>query len=196
MRKPAVNDWQKLIVPLIFLAFWGLKQVFEREPQRQPGRPAGFGPRPDAPAQRVGAGAGAGQAPRDPAVRWSGPAAPPSRRDDDVIVIRPESILPDTRPGANRRRAQPRPPAQRIEPDRPRPIAQGITPLISQPLRGLGTISLAKQADVIVTTTASAALAAPAVAQALRSPERIREAFILNEVLQPPVSLRRIRRPG
>ena len=192
-----MNDWQKLIVPLIFLAFWGLKQIFEREPQRQPGRPAGFGPRPDAPPGGPRPGVAPGV--RDPAVRWSGQGAPPSRRDDEVIIIRPESILPDSpsaRPGANRRRSQPRPTSQRIEPERPRPITSAITPLVAQPLRGLGPISLAKQADVVATTTASAPLAAPAIAQALRSPERLREAFILNEVLQPPVALRRIRRPN
>lgn len=184
-----MNDWHRLIVPLIILTFWGLKHIFEQEPQRQAARPLPPGPRPDLPGSR---------APDNPTLRWPGPADGAKRSNDEVIIIRSDSILPEpTRSAQSRRPAsRAKPPNRRVEPERPRPLSVGVSqtigPLIGQTL-GLGPVSLSQQATP-ATPTQPVTERVVGITQALRSPQRLREAFLVNELLQPPLSLRRPRR--
>ena len=174
-----MRNWSQLVVPIIFLVLWGLKQLIEREPPRPAVRPMPPGPRPAAPvATRFG--------------------TPPPRPSEEILVIRSETGRPDpagNRPNPGRRPQRPKS-APTADGQRPRSQTLGgdISRLTSQPLRGLGPISLNQgRADISLPTAAEVftdAFGSAAIFEIVHNPARLREAFILNEILQPPVSMR------
>lgn len=205
-----MNDWGKLAVPLLILAFWGLRQIFEREsPPANRGPAPGPGPGGPRPIDNLAARDRA----RDPSLRWSGP--PPGRTstgptvrgqaasDDEIIIIRSDSILPQNslpgRQGQGRRPQRPKSnaPGRVNEPIRPAPLGGQISQTVGQLIgqqQGLGPVdqkaSLHSSARSQVSASPTPSPTSDALARALRSPERLREAFLLNELLQPPLALR------
>ncbi len=204
-----MNEWRNLIIPLLVLSFWGLRQIFERESPPANRLPPP-GPRPGGPRPPEGI------ANREPSLRWSGPPPRPtpeprraggraSARDEEVIIIRPEAILPDSPP--SRQGQARRPPRTRSagvsrapEPPLDRTLGGAISQSVGQVLDrqiGLGPVdqrgSLSKSSTRAALPT-DAEPPATALARALKSPGKLREAFILNELLQPPLALRGPRR--
>ena len=207
-----LNDILKAIVPLAFLAIWALTAVFNKEgnslPVRSQGPPNPYGPRPGVPP-RV-----AGPADRPPTLRWgtpgSTPAPPRPGGDDDIVIL--ESSRP-ARPAPGRgvapRRLRPKPatavaakPApivptnkfglghvsQTVNQQLATPVA--MEPLIA-PLSGVGSRPAASAAAKAVDHIAGPTLRAASIAVTLADPQRLREAILINELLQPPLALRR-----
>ena len=211
-----MNEWMKLLVPLLLLAFWGLKQVLERE---TPPANRGAGPRPGGP--RPPEGLAARERPRDAGLQWSGP--PPRRPgpgsgpgivvrgqpagDDEIIILRPDSVLPQRLAGRQSLGRKPQRPSKPgltprgAEPSKPGPLGGQISQTVDQTLglqSGMGPVDQRGAQHSSVRSQVSAnptpSPTADALSKALRSPERIREAFLLNELLQPPLALRKRRR--
>ena len=183
----------KVIIPVILLIFWGLSSVFNREKTEKAAkeRAQGFAPR-----QTLY------QPPR--------PASPTARSggsNDEVMVIRGEAVRAPSRPpqpqkrnagrgrgnqAASGRRA-PDPPTVRsafgnvaaelnhslTRPLEMRPLSESMA--LSPSASGTASISSSSKPE----TAASIDLRA-----ALSDPVRLREAFILNEILLPPISMR------
>src|SRR4051812_35864208 len=119
-----MDDWMKLIVPMTFVVIWALGQIFNREtktePVRRPLGPRSGGPPPNpSPPQRT-------QAPP----RWPSPGSPQPPRDEEIVILRPETSPPPRRPtpptpprraarGRSTREAMPRP----AEAERGRPVS-------------------------------------------------------------------------
>lgn len=200
----------KAIVPLAFLAIWALTAVFNKEgnslPTRSQGTPNPYGPRPVVPP-RVAA-----PSDRPPPLRWSpqgvSPAMPRPGGDDDIVIL--ESPRP-SRPAPQRnlapRRMRPKPaPTVAAKPAAIVPAKLGLghvsqsvnqqlaTPLamepLSAPVSGVGSRPLASAAAKAVDHIAGPTVRAVSVAAALNDPQRLREAFLINELLQPPLALR------
>jgi hypothetical protein len=194
----------KLIIPAIVLIGWAINQVSNREAPAPPRRPFPPGPPPPPggglpPAPMPGERAG----PRE--VIWTEAPPPPPRRElpagpDEILILgtetRPVKPPPPSpgRPSVSPRSRSPR---------RPR-AAQPPRPELSRPRPGLAG-DLARGPDTLPAAPEPPAarspdrLTAPALdpAQlraAIASPARIREAIVLNELLQPPLSVRRARR--
>lgn len=196
----------KIIIPVILLVFWALSNVFNREnPQNaakdrmtpNPSRPASYPP--PRPVERRPA----------PAHRYV-----PPRENDEVLIIRAEPNRPQPRPGGNgpgRRQAGRQrgaqsggPSGRRAEPSPSRnrdlvggSLATDVNQSLTRPLelRPLSE-SLADSASVTndpapAASSAASSPSAAAIRTNLGDPSRIREAFVLNEILQPPLSLRR-----
>jgi hypothetical protein len=188
------NELFKLIVPAVLLLVWALNQLFNKEVNPPINRGTGLGPRPG----------GLPPAPRSMDRGTGGNA-------DDVLVIRPETIRAQPRPGtsvAARRQARAKPaapaPAKRPEPAPSRtlgaPLSQGVAQTIDRPLdvRPLAQATSAQSESAKVTAPIGpATVPNPALLglrAALGSPARLRETFVLNELLQPPLALRGRRR--
>ncbi len=207
------GNWDQLIraiVPLSFLAIWALTSLFNRESKAFPARPAGPqpapGPRPGEPTLRWGP-----TAPPPP----TGP-----RRvaigDDDILIIppdparaaRPGQARPLAGPQAGPRRgakARPAAPAgRRAEPVAPArmklaDVNQNVNQHLTQSTLDLAPLSAMPPSATSTTLGLStspmshAAAVLPTVSSltnSLADPVRLREAFMLNEILQPPVALR------
>ncbi len=212
------NNWDqliRLIVPLSFLLIWAVTSLFNREtkpvPVRQGGQ-AGFGPKPGDPTLRWGPTAQAPpQAPR---------RVPVAGNDDDILVIRSSTPIrtAPARPsnlggGAMARRgAKAKPaatPPKREEPVSRTPKLAGVTQLVNQNLTRstleMSPLVTASPSATSTTIGLAQAFSAPSrstyvapstvLAISLRDPTRLREAFLVNELLQPPLALRP-RRPG
>jgi hypothetical protein len=149
------------------------------------------------------------------------PAArrPPGRPDEEILIIRSEttpsrqaSPSPQARPGGSLRKASrgraAGSPARRIEPTPVKPLATApglglITP-VNRPLEvaPLTVSQPALTAEEAASSTGATSANPKVVAdrrsidlrRALGSRDRVREAFVLNELLQPPLALRRPRR--
>ena len=192
----------KLIIPAILLIFWALSNLFNRESAAQAKGQSPLGPRPPGyPGAR----------PPERARPPSQPPRPgPSGREDDVMIIRAEP----NRPGRAANPQQRRNPGRGRNPQQ----AQGRKPdaVAARPREQLGgrissdvSQSLAQQMDIrplSESTPATVNEMSPSVPTmaagttppstifdlrtALATQGRIREAFLLNEVLQPPMALR------
>ena len=212
------DELLKLIIPAIFLIVWALSQLFNREgqPARQRSRPmpregggAGGLPRRPMPGDR------------DPSTRWPELEEPSlstpvqeerRRRNDEIVILGTETRAPRTPPhrpatrGSSRSRsAATRRTGRDPAPTRPEPPAgptKNLTTLGSlttslQPVdlsfetRTMGILSPAAQPMIPPATTVTRT---EGLRNALRTPERIREALVLNELLGPPVGLRGARR--
>jgi hypothetical protein len=184
---------------------------------------AGGGGLPTAPGMRPAERPGTALS-RDPALRWGNPpgvqSTPPSRpigrRDEEILVIGPEhraDRLPAPRPGASaappkrtaRAKAAPTTAAKRAEPTATRArvgstatsVQQQLAPLDSASLSGTPTANAASQAATAVyDARPKSATTAPLfdLRSLVGSRDELRKAIIVNEVLQPPVALRKRRR--
>ena len=190
----------KIIIPAILLIFWALSNLFNREGKQTAAkeRAAALANRPTA-----------YQPPRPPERRRVPPPPPAPRYaspNDEVMIIRAEPNRPPGRPApqAKRNAGRGRPgstaPARRVEtpaPVRNKELLGGnvaadmnrsieLHPLTQTMASAGSTTSTASTASV----DALSATNAPALFLALMDPVRIREAFVLNEILQPPLSRR------
>jgi hypothetical protein len=162
----------KLVVPAIFLLFWALGQVLNKE-IKPPLRPMP-GPPPGG---------------RDPAGEPFRPPAPPASpqparpaRPPEILILETRSTEPP-RGGRSRRTARSKPAAPAPPAPAPRP----------------GLVSLATRLDSPPSSqTDVAARVAPApphpalaaLREALTTPERTRQALLVAAILGPPAALR------
>ena len=188
----------KVVIPVVLLIFWGLSSVFNREKNEKASkeRASGFAPRPTL-----------YQTPKTAA-----PTSRPSSPKDEVMVIRAEpGRTPSRQPqkrNAGRGRGNAGPPGRRppeSTPDRSREmLGSNVSADVNQSLnRPLELRSLTETMALSPSASATASISSqssPTTAAtidlraALMNPIRIREAFVLNEILQPPVSRRGRRR--
>lgn len=199
-------DLFQFIVPLTFLAIWALTSLLNREAQPLPprtGRPQGpSGPRsgpvnPPRPLER----------------------RPANRGDDDILIIdseprrgpAPPAPRPPAAPSAQRRgnrsRSAPAPAPRRQETPTPRALtaamvqeSQGqlgrqleLSPLlkIQAPLSTpVSQESAAGGQAPPVSTAGLMPLSTREIQTLITSPARLREAFIVSELLSPPLALR------
>ena len=204
-------NWEQLILrailPISFVAIWALTALFNRESKGFPARPPGAPPSP-------------GPRPGDPTMRWGPPSAqsPGLRRvpigDDDILIIqndpsrpaRPSPARPGQVGGARRplktRTASP-PPPRKVEPTVGRAKLGGVSQIVNQQLaRPVELTPLTTIAPMVTSTNSdlSNAPSAPSKTSAvvttstliplMNDPLRLREAFIVNELFQPPLALR------
>jgi hypothetical protein len=192
----------KIIIPVILLIFWALSNLLNRENKQaaEKERTSGLSNRPTA-----------YQPPRPPAPRRA-PAPPPRYvpSNEEVMIIRAEPNRSQGRPpqpakrnaGRGRggqnvqgRRAEP-PPAARNRDLLGGNVAADMNHSLSRPieLHPLTQTMASAGSQNSTASTASvdvlSATNAPALLLALLDPVRVREAFVLNEILQPPVSRR------
>ncbi|MFO0959458.1 MAG: hypothetical protein U0800_18830 [Isosphaeraceae bacterium] len=195
-------DLLKLIIPAIFLVIWAVNQLLGKEEVTAPPRGQPVGPRPG----------GLPPAPRPPVSRevpqgWPSPSAaatPPRAKpkadafadSDDIFVIRGDGdpfVRPAPKPSIHRRAARSRPAAAPKAPEPAAPKRLGAplpTGLTNTPI----DVKLNERTST--STPAIEPLTTPPhpLAELIRSPGRLREALLLNEILGPPRSLRGHRR--
>lgn len=206
-----LQDIVKVIVPLTFLAIWALTAVFNKEENKLPPRPSGppnpYGPRPGIPPRVAATGE------RPPALRW-GPqnvATNPPRPggDDDIVILDSPRLARTVQPrNAPPRRSRPKPSTTVVAKTTPiiapklglGNISQTVnqqlaTPIgmesLTAPLTGVGSRPVASAASQAVDHKAAPTIRAVSVAASLADPQRLREAILINELLQPPLALRR-----
>ena len=208
------------IVPLGFLAIWALTAIFNRDaslPARNPNahnpyamrpvpaqgsRPAPVRPAEPSPAVRQ----------TQPPIRWA-PQEAPTRRpqpvgnDNDIIIIEAPRSVPRQNQskgsGASRRGRQKPPAAPKHTPSiQPRAGFEGVAQNVNQQLSSSIALSpLSEQAGPLSVQTVGTASAMPmsstnpkartlSIMAALGDPARVREAMLVNELLQPPLALR------
>ena len=213
----------KAIVPLSFMAIWALTSLFNRESKSRAAttatpRPSPGGsvtrPRPGDPTLRWSSANNQASS-----TRLSPPRSAPRPNDDDEIVILSSSSITRDRSKANqpsasgttRRPSKGKPvvPERRVESSTPRKKLAGVTQNVNQhmtastiemtPLASMP--SMTEMSPLGLSGTPSLPAAGPAgsplgfAATILADPARIREVFLLNEIMLPPVS-RRTRRGG
>ncbi len=200
-----MNDFDlliRLIIPAVLLVFWALSNLFNRDNTAAKDgmpRPSPLGPRPSSSFP---------PAPRD---RPSGspPPTTPSRYaggpKEDVLIIRAET--PPPRPGSQPRRNAGRPrrepssgPRRPVEPPPPRPrdqVGGRISADVNQALpTSIDLRPLSQSVGDARVDASSFGQPAPAARPSslpdlraiLSDPDRVREAFLLNIILGPPVS--------
>jgi hypothetical protein len=190
----------KIIIPAILLIFWVASNLFNRENKQTAAkdRASAIVNRPTA-----------YQPPRPPDRRRVAPQQTPPRyvpQNEEVMVIRAEPNRPQGRPAqsakrnAGRGRTASAAQARRVElpaAPRNRELLGGnvaadmnrsleLRPLTQTMASAGSTNSTASTASVDVLSATNA----PALFLALLDPVRVREAFVLNEILQPPLSRR------
>jgi hypothetical protein len=182
MNQNQLEILAKLIIPALFLLAWALNQVLNKE---APAPPAG--PLPRRPPGGLPPAPMPGQRPAPREVIWQETAPPPPRREpmagpDEIIILgsetrpaRPAPVVP-----VRRRRPRSAPPAP-PKPEPPKP-----------------TLATDRPAAPIIPPPSPATVdpALAAIRQALTSPARLRQAFLLREILDRPLTLRRPRLPG
>ena len=209
----------RAVVPLSFMAIWAVTSLLNRDnkpkfapprPSVLPPRPSGggvAGVRPGEPTLRWGSPAGTG-----PVVRPA-PARRPTRPDDDGIVIlasdtrRPERdamgrpiISPSgKRPSKGKPVVPPRPAEATSNRGKLAGVSQNVNQHLTAatldmpPMTALPTLANSPTSGPAArgrSGESNPTQAARSAARALTDPARLREAFILNEILQPPVALR------
>jgi hypothetical protein len=208
-------DILKFMVPLAFLAIWALTALFTREAKPLPGRiqapPNPYAPRPASapnltrttPVERS-----------QPTIRWSpqGTPAPVPRaggNDDDIVILEStRQVRPGTNQGrgvapARRSRSKPAPPAKPAPVAPPKLAGTGVSQSVNQQLSSSMPIAplTVQHSPTIVQSVASsvqrdegsdiALHRLGAIRAMLYDPARLREAILINEMLQPPVALRK-----
>ncbi len=192
----------KLLVPAIFLVLWALNQLFNKENQAQPGRPgSSLGPRPGSPnAPRPAPGSTRPEIadPKNPYA--ANRSAPPAGKDDEIVILRSETVRPPA--GSSRRNARSRTSRTSQSPNgvrsgrsssEPRRESTG-TRSQSVPIPISPSQSTPSGSPLLIGVAAP--LSAADVQGSMSDRERIREAILINELLQPPLALRRRRRAG
>jgi hypothetical protein len=202
-------NWDQIIlraiVPISFAAIWILTALFNRESK-------GFPPRPAPPASTLG------PRPAEPTMRWATPPStqPPGVRrvpigDDDILIIqndpsRPARLAPARPPQAvgSRRSTKartPAPPAKKVEPSTATTKLAGVSQNVNQNLaRPIELTPLTSIKPMATSTDLAHAPSAPSKTSSvvtistliplMHDPLRLREAFIVNDLLQPPLALR------
>ena len=190
------------LVPLTFLAIWALTSLFNREAQPLPPRVG----RPSGPPSGVPGRVAAPNKTR-PVQR------PPSRADDDLVIIETDKRRASSgalaRPTA-RRQAKPRantsaglsnvettsraltdPLDGPTSPSMAYP--KGLTPLSlpPSPLNAPSTLAGTKTELIAAGTLDVHPLSADQAWELLRSPQRLREALVMSEILKPPKAMSR-----
>jgi cytoskeletal protein RodZ len=199
----------RAIVPISFAAIWVLTALFNRESKGFPPRTGApnstLGPRPGDPTMRWGS-------PPSPS-----PKAPGTRRvpigDDDILIIQNDPSRsnrpPQTRPlqvtGPRRvARARPAaPPSKVVEPSSPKKKLAGVSQNVNQqlanpvaltPLTTIAPMATATGSDLANAPSSpsktSAVVTVSTLIPLMNDPYRLREAFIVNDLLQPPLALR------
>lgn len=155
-----------------------------------------------------------------PGDRPGAPRRPPVRPDEEIVILEsgprrpnpPAPQRPGQRRGARTKPAAGAPAAKRAEPSSPRALtasmAQDAAPQIGRflelnPLARLHSplstqeshdVARAAAPDSLRTVPTTTTVLSRDVASLLNSPDKLREAIILNEILQPPLALRAPRR--
>ena len=203
------ESMMRLVIPGIFLLIWAVNQLFNKELNPGANRLPAPGPRqgglPPAPRPMDRS---APPQPRDPTMRFGTQATTERRGNDEVLVIRSEPIrpqaTPQARPGAPRPAARPRQaaaPARKPDTVASRSQMTGVSQSVSQSIKLVGDVgqltvaqSLAVDAGASAATAQDPSLAGSAALDGLRrvlaNPTRLREAWMLSEILKPPVALR------
>lgn len=196
MNPNNADVFMKLIVPGILLLLWALFQMFNRENNELLGRGQGgnpLGPRPRPLPGEFGV---------DP----ERPGFAPDESAARVTIIDPRTgrplaiVVPQEARGAEARRpAKPRTRnrrenerSERAATTRAHASSAGLeSPLLSQTPLGKGEVAkpAAHESASLISTDA-----ALKIGEALSTPSRIREAFVLAQVLGPPVALARLNR--
>jgi hypothetical protein len=212
------NNWDQLIraiVPLTFLAIWALTSLFNRESKAFPPRAAGgpqppFGPRPGEPTMRWTPPAST----PNPGVRRV------PLGDDDILIIQPDPARP-SRPGQARpvqptgprrpnRSRQPIPTVKKPDAPVSRPRLGGVSQNVNQqlanptamtPLSTIASMATSTGSDLADAPSAPSRTTSPlptisTLIPLMNDPTRLREAFLVNELLQPPLALRKLKRSG
>ena len=197
-----LQDLVQYLVPFSFLAIWAITSLMNRESKPVPTR------MPRAPQ--------VGGRPGDPTMRWGGSSGTTPRRvnvgrEDDIIILsddepRPaRTARPRTQPASTTRRTARTKPGLAATRKLDTPVA---SPLVSGVNQGVNQ-QLATTIDLQPLTTTDRNLASVAsrpnppsakapdlvsvskLAAMMVEPNRLREAFLMNELIQPPVSMRR-----
>ena len=210
----------RAIVPLSFMAIWALTSLFNREskskPQLRPtfrpdGSRVGMPPRPGEPPLRFASTGGGGS-------NSTAPRSPPVRPNDDegIVILSSETNRLEREKekrfgtgGGSKKASRGKPivPQRKPEPSPSRTrtklagVSQNVnqhlastnlelTPLPSMPTSP--TLGLTGSLSPAAVAVGGAVEGGPRSAIGLRlaDPARLREAFVLNEILQPPVSMR------
>jgi hypothetical protein len=184
-----VEELLKLLIPAFFLVLWALNQLLNKESNapQAPGRPGGLGPRPGVPPTPRPAMERPREVPVPPR-----PQTTPAGRDDEIVILRSETVRPPA-PGNVRR-------GQRARPGRG-VGRQGAAPAARTGYEGKAEtrslIEMRPTQGPVETPQETLRIGVPSPISAddlrsrMRSLDRVREAILLNEILQPPVSLRR-----
>jgi hypothetical protein len=204
-------NWDQLIlraiVPISFVAIWALTALFNRESKGFPARPPGSMPQ-------------GGLKPGDPTLRWAPPSGSSQtivRRvpigDDDILIIpsdpsRPTRVAParSSQAAGSRRQVKGRQtssPPRKVEPTASRPKLAGVSQNVNQslarpmdlsPLSTIAPMATSSSTDLANAPSAPSKTSAVVTISTLRplmnDPVRLREAFIVNELFLPPLSLR------
>jgi hypothetical protein len=195
----------KAVVPLGFLALWALTHLFNREAKPLPNRVQGpaspYAPKPQAPTRTV-------TVERSPTLRWSPQGTKNGMRlgnDDDIVILdtpRPGKGAP-ARGVASARRSRPKPiaPAKPASGGQPKLASANFSQSVSQQISSSITIE-PLTAPLESTSVPTVGASAPrgeegvsfrrsvSVASLINSRDKIRDAILINEILQPPLSLR------
>jgi hypothetical protein len=208
-----MNNWPDLLfqmlVPLTFFAIWAITALFNRESR-------GFVPQP--PGQKPGTTSGV--RPGDPTLRWGSSSVPQSssgRRvpigDDDILIIpsdpnRPAKPAPirSAQAGGPRKTLkgrQAQATVRKPEPAPSRPRLGGVSQNVNQqlarpmdltPLTTIAPMATSTGSDLANAPSApsktSTVLTISTLIPLMNDPMRLREAFIVNELLQRPLALR------
>lgn len=193
-----VDTLIKIIIPAILLIFWLLSNLFNRENAQKAARErTAVGNRPsNYPSAR-------------PVDRRNVPAGRPSSQNDEVMIIRAEPKRPPAKTPPPGRKNQTRGRAAGGQPGRRNEstaasqnrvltggaLVSDVNQSLTRPLemKALGDQLASESTPPAVTsslTTGTPPASALDLRGALKDPTRVREAFILIEVLQPPVSQR------
>ena len=216
----------KAIVPLSVMAIWALTSLFNRDsnpkstitPTRQPNAGGVNRSKPGDPTLRWGSQTGA-----NPAGTATPQRKPARLSNEDDIVILSSSTTPRDRPkpgrtsitGGGRRPAKGKPitPDRRSDLEPPRKMLAGVSQNVNQHMTNstiemtplVGMPPMAEMSHLGLSGTPSEptdfGTESPKsfAATAFSDPARLREVFMLNEILLPPVSKRSHRsggRPG
>lgn len=209
------DSFYQFLVPLTFLAIWALTSLFNRDAQPLPpraGRPPGPGPngvRPT-PASRA-----AGVARPRPGLTSAPAKRGPARRGEDLLIIGDDTKKSPAAPRAGKpeagkagkARLNSQSPAeaafdarathsmgtslsQSMPDERQQPEALVRLTLPPSPLLANFSNEAPGTDESRARAAEPDAIAAIDVRKLTRSPARVRESFILSELLQPPLALR------
>ncbi|WP_435019049.1 hypothetical protein TA3x_001043 [Tundrisphaera sp. TA3] len=188
------------LVPFSFLAIWAITSLLNRETKPTPARrPMPERSRPNRPGE--------------PTLRWGAPPgeSAPGRmtlgREDDIVILSSETATPPRRrqgqSGGTRRTARVKPSAsgpRKLEGTSTTPLVSGVNQNVNQQLATAVDIQPLAMDDRSLTSVASrptppssmapGLVSASKLAAMMADPARLREAFLMSEMLRPPVALR------